>query len=60
MAAPKVVVVEVVAKEPPEVALAEDDDVVETLAADGADHSLDERVLPGAPWRGEDFLDPCV
>jgi len=54
---PRVVVLEIVAEEPAEVALAEDNDVVEALAADAADHSLGERVLPGVPRSGEDFLD---
>src|SRR5206468_2549050 len=57
VAAPRVVVVEVVAEKPAEVALAEDDNVVEALAADAADEALGERVLPGAARRGEDFLD---
>src|SRR5438132_3892580 len=30
--------------------LVQDDDVVEKLAADGADHPLGERVLPGGAW----------
>ena len=34
------------------------DDVVEALAADGANQSLDVRVLPGATRRGEDLLHP--
>src|SRR5260370_39755059 len=38
-------------------ALAEDDHVVETLAADRSDQSLDEGVLPGRARRAQDFLD---
>jgi len=38
-------------------ALAEDDHVVETLAAYRADQALDERVLPGRARRTQDFLD---
>jgi hypothetical protein len=38
-------------------ALAEDDDVVETLAADRADQALDEGVLPGRVRRAQDLLD---
>ena len=43
-----VVVVAVLLGEPPEVLFAEDDHVVEQLAAAGPDPPLSERVLPGA------------
>ncbi len=56
--APAVVMLEVAAEEPPQVALVEDDDVVQALAANAADHPLDEGVLPGTPRGGEDFFDP--
>ena len=56
--APAVVVREVVAEEPPQMPLVEDDDVVQALAADAADHPLDERVLPGIPRGCRDFFDP--
>jgi hypothetical protein len=36
---------------------AQDDNVVETLAPDGTDQALGERMLPRAVWRREDFLD---
>jgi hypothetical protein len=39
------------------VSFVEDKNVVETLAADRADQALGERILPGAVWRREDFLD---
>jgi hypothetical protein len=35
----------------------EDDDLVQALTSDAADHSLDERVLPGTPRGGEDIFD---
>jgi hypothetical protein len=37
--------------------LAQDDHVVEKLAADGADHPLGEGVLPRRTWRREDLDD---
>ena len=40
------IVVDVFAQDSPEVALGEDDHVVETLAADGSDHPFDEWILP--------------
>ena len=49
VAAPAVVVLEVVGEEPAQVTLTEDDDVVEALAANTADHAFGERILPGAP-----------
>jgi hypothetical protein len=49
VAAPAVVVLEVVGEQPAQLMLIEDDDVVEALAADTADHPLGERILPGAP-----------
>ena len=44
-----VVVLRVLAKDLEEMGLAESDDVVRALTADGADQSLDEWVLPGRP-----------
>ena len=49
VAAPAVVVLEVVGEQSAQVMLIEDGDVVEALAADTADHPLGERILPGAP-----------
>jgi hypothetical protein len=37
--------------------VAVDDDVVETLSSDRADHALDERILPGTRRRGHDLGD---
>ena len=50
-----VVVAEVAAQTTSKVCLVQDDDVVEKLAADGADDSLGERVLPGRAWCSENL-----
>jgi hypothetical protein len=39
-------------------ALVEDHDVIQALAANRADHALDVRVLPGGSRRRDDLLDP--
>jgi hypothetical protein len=44
-----VVVGEIRAQDAAEMGLAQNDDVIEALAADGADDPFDERVLPGCP-----------
>ena len=36
----------------------EDEHVTQTLAADRTDEAFGKRILPGAVWRREDFLDP--
>jgi len=41
----------------PKMRLVQDDDVVETLSSDRADHALDERILPGTRRRGHDLGD---
>jgi hypothetical protein len=41
-----------------QVSFAQDEHVVETLAPDGTDRALGERILPGAVRRREDFGDP--
>src|SRR5437879_4731121 len=45
-----VVVAQVALQTTSQMSLVQDDDVVEKLAADGADHPLGERVLPGGAW----------
>ena len=52
-----VVVREVTSQGTAEVPFAEDDDVIQTLAPDGADEALREGVLPGAVRRRQDFTD---
>src|SRR5262245_57418810 len=48
-----VVIAEVAPQTPTKVCLVQDDDVVEKLTADGADHAFGEGVLPGRAWRSE-------
>ena len=52
-----VVVGEVACENPAKMALAKDDYVVETLAADGSDQALDEGVLPRGPRGAHDLVD---
>ena len=52
-----VVVREVASQGTAEVLFAEDDDVIQTLAPDGADEALGEGVLPRAVRRRQDFTD---
>jgi hypothetical protein len=52
-----VVVAEVTAQATTKVLLVEDDEVVEKLTADGADHPFGERVLPRRTWRCENLGD---
>ena len=58
VSAPLVVVAEISSQVATERAFVPDDDVVEALAADGADDPFDERVLPRRVRGREDFLDP--
>ena len=51
------VVREVASQGAAEVLFAEDDDVIQTLAPDGADEALREGVLPRAVRRRQDFTD---
>jgi hypothetical protein len=52
-----VIVGEVLLEVTAERALVLHDDVVETLAAQGADHAFHERILPGSTRRRQDFVD---
>src|SRR5207237_3564702 len=56
-AARGMVVTEITAQTPTEVSLVEDNHVVEDFAADGANHALDEGVLPRRARRGENLGD---
>src|SRR5512142_2639200 len=49
------VVVSIRDQYPPQVTFVEDDDVVEALAPDRADDTLDVRVLPGRAWCRHDL-----
>jgi hypothetical protein len=57
MGARLVVIIEVAGQDSTQVSFAENKDVIETLAADRNDQALGERILPGAVWRRENFLD---
>ena len=52
-----VVVAQVALQTTSQMSLVQDDDVVEKLAADGADHPLGERVLPGGAWCRKNLSD---
>ena len=53
-----VIVREVGSQQAAQVAFAENQNVIQTLAPDRADEALGERILPGAVRRREDFGDP--
>src|SRR2546430_1145164 len=53
-----VIVGEVAGQDAAQVAFAENQNVIQTLAPDRTDEALGERILPGAVRRREDFLDP--
>jgi hypothetical protein len=55
-----VVVGEIRAQDAAEMGLAQNDDVIEALAADGADHPFRERVLPRRSRGREHLADPVV
>jgi hypothetical protein len=57
MGARAVVVAQVAVQATTEVSLIQDDHVVEELAADGADHALDEGILPRGAWCSENLGD---
>ena len=55
------IVIDILAKESPQVLLVEDNHVIETLAAKTADDPFDVRALPRRARRRQDLLDaePC-
>src|ERR1700674_2069867 len=55
--APAMVVVEVHAKDAPQVAFAQDNDEIQTIPAYAADQALNEWVLPGAARSAENLFD---
>jgi len=57
MCAASVVVFKVCRQHTAQVALIDDDDVIEAFAADRADDASDIGVLPRRSWRGNDLLD---
>jgi len=58
MRARSMVVVDVRGEDAAQMALVEDHDLVETLAANRTDHALDVGVLQGRVWCRDDFRDP--
>jgi hypothetical protein len=56
MRAASVVIVKVCRQHTAQVTLIEDDDVIETFAADRADDALDIGVLPRRSWCSDDLL----
>jgi hypothetical protein len=58
MRAGALVVFDVRGQDATQMALVEDYDVIQTLAADRTDHALDVSVLPGRAWCRDDFRDP--
>jgi hypothetical protein len=54
----RVVVEEVLAQQAAQMGFVQHHDVVETLAAEGADKTLHVRILPRGPGRRLDFVDP--
>lgn len=57
MRAGAVVIVEIRSQNSPQVGFVQNDDVIEDLAPDRADHALDVWGLPGRSRRGQDFRD---
>src|SRR4029077_14188172 len=57
---PVMIILEVTGQQPPEMALVQDDHVVQAFAADTHDQPLDVRILPRTPWGDHDLLDPHV
>src|ERR1700674_5014849 len=51
------IISEIRGQQTPQMALAEDDDVVQTLAPDGSDQSFRIRIVPRARRAGEHFAD---
>src|SRR5712692_10540155 len=58
MSAGALVVVEVRGQDATQMALVEDHEVFQTLAANRTDHALDVSILPGCAWRRDDLRDP--
>src|SRR5262247_2618412 len=56
--APVIIVVEVLCQEPPQMALVQDDDMVQAFPADTPNQPLYIRILPRTPRGDHDLLDP--
>ena len=57
MRSASVVVEKVRREDAPKMRLVHDDDVIETLPSNRADHAFDVGILPGTRWRGQDLDD---
>ncbi len=57
MSARCVVVTEVGAENPPQMALTENDDVIQAFSPDRSDDPFDVRILPRRMWGAQDFVD---
>src|SRR6266481_3975931 len=60
MSASELVVVDIRGQDAAQMALVEDHDVIQTLAANRTDHALDVRVLPRQAWRRYNLRDPIA
>ena len=56
VSAPFVIVIDEKSKRASKRPLIPHDDVIKTLAPQGSDQALHERILPRRPWRDQDFL----
>jgi len=54
------VILEVTIQEPPQMALMQDDHVIQALATNAPDEPLHRGVLPRTPRGDEDFFNPVV
>jgi hypothetical protein len=52
------IILEVAGQDATQVRVAEDENVIQTLAPDRTDQALGERILPGAVRRREDLINP--
>jgi hypothetical protein len=58
MRTPVMIILEISSQKPPQMALVQDNHVVQAFAADTPDQPLDVRILPRTPWGDHDLLDP--
>src|SRR5262245_16263494 len=58
--APVMIILEIPGQEPPQMALVQDDHLVEAVAADTANEPFHVGILPWALWGDEDLFDPHV
>jgi hypothetical protein len=58
--APVMIIAEVVGQEPPQMALVQDEHVMQAFAADTSDEPFDVRILPRTPGGDDHFFDPHI